>query len=185
MTLVLPRSRPTDLAPPAPVFPPQEGCRWHVLHTKSRQEKALAETLDAMAIACFLPLARQKRYYGRRKIEVDLPLFPGYLFLYGTLEQAYSADRTKRVAHVIPVVDQARLDDELRQIHLAIAGHGQLDPYPYLTRNVRVQVIAGPLKGLRGVVEDRLKRDRLILQVDVLGQATSLEIDGSLLEPID
>jgi transcription termination/antitermination protein NusG len=158
--------------------------KWHVLHTRSRQEKALAESLTAMGIAAFLPLVDVTRTYGRRKASVELPLFPGYLFLKGQLEDAYTADRTKRVAHIIPVVDQEKLTWELRNLSLALHARAPLDPYPYLRKGVRVEVRSGPLAGIQGIVESRLKRDRLSLQIDVLGQATSLEIDGAILEVI-
>jgi hypothetical protein len=74
---------------------------WHVLHTRSRQEKALAEDLTGMGIACFLPLVRQIRFHGGRKAVVELPLFPSYLFLRGAAEDAYRAGRTRRVAQIL------------------------------------------------------------------------------------
>lgn len=164
-----------------------EAVRWHVLQTRSRQEKALAENLEARGIRYFLPLVQVARIYGGRRTKVELPLFPGYLFLQGTLEQVYVADRTKRVAKVIPVFDQARLAEELRSVDRAIRGAGdtaRFDPFPYLKKGIRVEVISGPMRGVRGVIEDRRKRDRLILQVHVLGQSTSLEVDSALLAPI-
>jgi transcription antitermination factor NusG len=161
------------------------GGRWHLLHTKSRQEKALAETLTAQGIAHYLPLANVGRNYAGRKVQVELPLFPGYVFLKGSLDQVYSADRTKRVAGVIPVVDQEKISRELRSLAQALASRVQLDPYPYLRAGVKVCVRCGPLMGMEGVIESRNKRDRLILQVDVLGQATSLEIDGAILDVIE
>ena len=72
-------------------LPPADVGDWHVLHTKSRQEKVVAAELGAMGIAYYLPLVRQVRYYGRRKAKVAMPLFPGYLFLRGSLEQVYGA----------------------------------------------------------------------------------------------
>ena len=156
---------------------------WYVLHTRSRQEKALGDDLDAMGVDYLLPLVKTVRYYGRRKTEVELPLFPGYLFLHGTLEQVYEADRTRRVANIIKVADQAFLEDELRSIDCVLAQEGELDPHPYLHKGMWVEVRSGPFKGVQGVVEDR-KANRLILQIQVLGQASSLEIDGSLLDPI-
>jgi transcription antitermination factor NusG len=158
---------------------------WHLLHTRSRQEKALAETMSAKGIGVFLPLVEVTRTYGRRKASVGLPLFPGYVFLKGALDDAYEADRTKRVAGIIPVVNQAQLAWELRNLALALAARVPLDPYPYLRAGVRVEIRSGPLAGIQGVVESRLKRDRLLLQIDVLGQATSLEIDGAIVEPIE
>jgi len=163
------------------------GLRWHVLQTKSRQEKMLAESLKARGLNCFLPLVDVDRNYGGRRAKVELPLFPGYLFLQGTLEDVYAADRTKRVARVIDVFDQDKLSEELRNVRLALetADAGvRFDPFPYLKLGIRVEVTAGPMRGVRGVIEDRRKRDRLILQVDVLGQATSLEVDSAVLTPI-
>lgn len=159
--------------------------RWHVLHTRSRQEKALAEVLDAAGIAYFLPSVRKVAYHGGRKRAVELPLFSSYLFLWGPLDAAYFAVSTKRVVRTIPVADQARLDHELAQIRLALAGGAELDPYPFLRRGRVVRVRSGPLQGVEGLVEERLKRDRLVLQVRTLGRATALEIDASLLEPAD
>lgn len=182
---VLPQSAsgPSDLFA-TPLISDLPG-EWHLLHTKSRQEKALAETLDSLEIAYFLPLVRMQRNYGGRRAIVEIPLFPGYVFLRGNLEQAYEADRTKRVAHVIRVVDQTRLGWELRNLEQALMVHAPLDPYPYLVKGVRVEVRSGPFRGLQGMIEDRTKKDRLILQVEILGQATALEIDGALVEPIE
>jgi transcription termination/antitermination protein NusG len=159
--------------------------RWHVLHTKSRQEKALASALSAMGCAYYLPLVERARYFGRRKARVEVPLFPGYLFLWGTFDQAYEADRTKRVAQVITVADQTTLEWEIRNIRLALARKAPLSPHPYLQKGVRVEVRCGPFRGLQGVVESRRGRDRLILQVDAFGRAVSLEIEESLLDRID
>ena len=130
---------------------------WHVLHTRSRQEKALAADLLAMDVPCFLPIIRAVRYYGRRKAQVELPLFPSYVFLRGEIDDAYRADRTKRVANIIRVANQDQLQQELLSIHRALNEDAALDPHPYLRKGVRVEVRSGPLKGIRGVVEDRLR----------------------------
>jgi transcription antitermination factor NusG len=165
---------------------PDEACgQWYVLHTKARQEKALSGALVAMGLGCFLPLIKQVRYYGQYKVVVETPLFPSYVFLRGLVEDVYRADRTKRVAKIIPVNDQKRIDWELRNVSLAVTQEVQFDPFPYLIKGTRVEVRAGPLRGLQGLVEDRTKMDRLILQVDMLGRAVSLEVDGALLDRID
>ena len=155
---------------------------WHVLHVKSRQEKALSEELDVRGIVYFLPLVRQRRVYGRRKAVIEVPLFPGYVFLKGNADEAYSADRTGRVARIIAVHDQDRISRELTNVRLALSQDGPLDPYPYLREGLRVRVRTGPLQGLEGLIESRQKQDRLIIQVDVLGQAVSMEIEGASLE---
>jgi transcription antitermination factor NusG len=168
-----------------PAFVTDSELLWYVLHTKSRQEKALADELTRMNIPCYLPIVEQVRYHGQRKALVAEPLFAGYVFLKGTLEEAYLADRTKRVANILPVHNQERLDWDLRNLALALHQQAPLDPYPFLKTGRRVQVRAGPFRNLQGLIEDRLGWNRLILSVNMLGQAVSLEIDGSLLDLVD
>ena len=159
--------------------------QWFVLHVKSRQEKAVAEVLTGMGVAHFLPLLPMVHFYGRRKITAKLPMFPCYLFLRGSIEQAYSIDRTKRVANILRVANQDQMDWELKNIALALNHNIPLDPYPYLCKGVRAEVQAGPLRGLQGLVEERTKCDRLVLQVEMLGRAVSVEVDACLLEVVE
>jgi transcription antitermination factor NusG len=167
------------------VEPSPRALCWHVLYVKSRQEKALAEELSAMGIDHYLPLERQLRFHRNRKTHVELPLFPGYLFLHGTIDEMYSADRTKRVARLIHVSDQVQIERDLCNLKLAISNGTPLRAHAYLSRGTRVEVKAGPLKGLQGIVEDSSRLDRVILQVEMLARAVSLEVDGAMVSPID
>jgi transcription antitermination factor NusG len=162
-----------------------EAATWTVLQVKSRQEKALAHDLRALDIQHYLPMARRAQVYAGRRFNVELPLFPGYLFLSGTLDEVYMADRTRRVAKIINVYDQKQLDWELTNLRLALEGSARLDPYPFLKKGVRVEVRSGPFRGLEGFVEDRAGTTRLVLQIAMLGRAVSLEIDGSQLEVVE
>jgi transcription antitermination factor NusG len=175
----------TEVSVAVDAFPDAACGRWYVLHTKSRQEKVVADDLAAMGIGCFLPLVKQVRYYGNRKAWAELPLFPSYVFLRGEVDHVYEADRTKRIAQIIKVSQQDKLDWELRNLYLALSAKAPLTPFPYLKVGVRVEVRSGPFRGLQGMIEGRTPKDRLLLQVDILGQAVSLEIDGSLLDVIE
>ncbi len=159
--------------------------RWHVLRTLSRQEKVIDRTLRSAGYRVFLPLVQHVRIYGHRKRTVSAPLFPGYVFLWGPLEAAYFATESGRVAQIIRVTNQARLEHELAQIRLAIQGEAQLDPYPFLRVGRHVRVTQGPFKGVEGLIDERRSPDRLILVIDALGRATGMEIDASILAPID
>ncbi|MDB5303277.1 MAG: transcription antiterminator [Phycisphaerales bacterium] len=161
------------------------GHEWYLLRVRSNQEKQLADTLAAMGVGHFLPLVRQTRYWGPRKCVVESPLFPGYVFLRGAVDDVYRADRTRRVASIVRVADQRRLDWELRNIRLALAGNAALRPTPCLRSGTRVEVRSGPFRGLQGLICERAKENRLVLQVQMLGAATSLEIDAGLLDPLD
>lgn len=165
-------------------FEPQCAGEWFVLHVKPRQEKCVADTLDAMGTGYYLPVVKQVRYYGRRRVVIENPLFPGYLFLRGSIDDAYDADRTKRVVQVIRVVDQEHIDWELQNLYLAMSRNALLQPFPYLKMGMRVEVRSGPFRGLQGIVAGTAGSSRLLLQVRTLNQAVSLEIDGSLLDVV-
>lgn len=165
--------------------PPATDRQWIVLHTRSRQEKAVAAQLAARGCEHFLPLINRTRIQGGRRRAAELPLFPGYVFLRGFNDDAYEADRTKRIVQIIAVEDQAGLTNELANIRRALAAGAPLDPYSYLHQGRRVAVRSGPFAGVQGVIEDRGRIERILLQVDMLGRALSLEVDGALLDPLD
>ena len=158
---------------------------WHVLHTRARQEKALTKTLFAAGIEHYLPLVNRVSFRGRQKCIIQGPLFASYLFLHGSVEATYFAIATKRVANAICVTDQRRFVQELKQIRLALDNQAQLCPSRYLEVGRRVRVMSGPFTGIEGLVEDRSKIDRLVLQIAAMGRATSLEIDADLLELVE
>ncbi|MHC4473270.1 MAG: hypothetical protein ACYS99_20185 [Planctomycetota bacterium] len=125
----------------------------HAPHVRSRQEKALATELGARGIHYYLPLARGIRYCNRRETTVDAPPSPDYPFLWGSLDDAHGLDRTRRVANLVRVTDRDSMEWDLQNIHRALA------------------------------VESCAQMHRPVLQVELLGGAVGLEIDGSLLEP--
>lgn len=159
--------------------------RWWLVHTRSRQEKALAADLDRLGIGYFLPLTPVRRRYGRRVFKLHIPLFPCYLFLCGGGDERYATLMTHRAAQVIEVFDQERFRFELRQIHLLTTSGAPADLYPGLRRGCRCRVTGGSLAGLEGVVLRRRGFCRVYVGVEVLGQSAELEIDPALVEPID
>ena len=159
--------------------------QWWVVHTKARNEKALAWDLLKRNISYFLPMVEKVRASRGRTIKTVMVLFPGYVFLCGCQEDRYTAMTTNRVASTIHVIDQDRITKELTSIQKALNTPKQLDPFPYLQTGRKCVVTAGPLKGVEGSLVRRKNIDRLVLQVHVLGQAVSTEIDAALLEVID
>jgi len=159
--------------------------RWHVLRTKSRQEKVLDAALRAIGLSSYLPLHAARRRRGGRFVESILPVFPGYLFLWGDRDEVFLADRTRRVAGVIDVTDQAMLESELTNVCRALARGAVLDPHETIAQGVRVRVVSGPFEGVEGVVTSRAAPDRLILRVRILNTAASLDVAGEIVEPIE
>jgi transcription antitermination factor NusG len=158
---------------------------WWVAHTKSRNEKVLAKDLIYKNISYFLPMRWKVRRQKGRTIRSLLPLFSGYLFFCGKENQRLEVLRTNRVANLLAVKDQQRLLDELSQIEQALRTGATLTPHKYLKAGQYCRVIGGPLADLQGIVVKTRSTARLLLQIDMLGQATSVEIDTDMIEVID
>ena len=155
---------------------------WWVAHTKSRNEKALANDLVRRDISYFLPMRWKVRRQRGRTIRSLLPLFSGYLFFCGNENHRLEILRTNRVANLIEVKDQQKLLGELLQIEQALQAGATLAPHRYIKAGQRCRVIAGPLADLHGIVVKTKNATRLVLQIDMLGRATSIEIDIDMIE---
>jgi len=158
---------------------------WWVAHTKSRNEKALAHELITRKVQYFLPMALSITRRTRRTVKSLLPLFTGYMFFCGDEESRMDVLQTNRVANIIEVPDQLTFLTELTQIEKALRAGVPISPHPYLKKGQWCRVIAGPLMGSEGIVKEIKNNVRLILQIDLLGQAVSVEIDVNLIETID
>ncbi len=175
---------------PPIIWPQAESIRdfsgqWWVVHTRSRNEKALAHDLMSKNISYFLPMSWKVRRRSRRTIRSFLPLFSGYLFFCGQEDQRVELLKTNRVANLIEVIDQETLLDELVQIAQALRSGAPLTPHKYLKAGQKCRVISGPLIGMEGIVVKTKNAIRLVLQIDMLGQAASVEIDIDLIEVLD
>jgi transcription antitermination factor NusG len=158
---------------------------WRVAHTKSRNEKALAQDLIHKQVSYFLPMTWKVQHKSGRKTRTLLPLFSSYLFFCGGENERLEVLRTNRVANIIEVTDQQKLLDELSKIEQALRKGACLESHPYVKTGQRCRVTAGPLMGMEGIVLKTRAAARLILQVDILGQAASIEIDLDTIEIID
>lgn len=159
--------------------------QWWVVHTKSRNEKALANDLMQKGICYFLPMSWKIRRTRGRKIRSLLPLFGGYMFFCGNENQRLEVLRTHRVANLIEVKNPEKFLKELTPIEQALLAGADLTPHKYIEAGQLCQVIAGPLAGARGIAIKTMGKTKLVLQVEMLGQAVSVEIDTDLIEVID
>jgi transcription antitermination factor NusG len=160
------------------------GAAWHCLHTLSRREKKVAADCAALEIPYFLPLRKSIRRHNGRNYTFDVPLFSGYLFCAVTQEQRRRLLNTRNLAQTIAVPDQESLLEDLRQIENAIRCEADLEPFPFLKRGARVRIADGPFQGIEGIVSERRKKFRVILNVRMLHQAVALEVDGGAIKPL-
>ena len=158
---------------------------WWVAHTKSRNEKILARQLVSSKVPYFLPMHWKVSKSRGRTIRSLLPLFPGYLFFCGSEDQRLDVLKTNRAAGLIAVENQNQLVRELLPIETMLKLGKTVLPHDYIQVGQRCRVTAGPLAGSVGMVVQTPKETRLVLQVDMLGQAASVEIASDMVEKLD
>ncbi len=159
--------------------------RWWLVHTRANHERVLAKHLELLSINVYLPMVKVQRRRNHRTIATEIPLFAGYMFLYGGDDERYAAMTTNRAAAIRYVSDQEKLAKSIESIRRAISSGKTVDPFPGIKRGRRCRVRCGALKGLEGVVLRRTKVARVYVAVDALGQSAELEIEADLLELVD
>jgi transcriptional antiterminator RfaH len=158
--------------------------KWWVLHTKPRAEKSLARRLFADEVSFFLPLREQTHQYRGRSKSSYLPVFPSYLFLFGGEEDRLTARMTNLVVHAIKVDDQELLAADLDRVHRLIESGLPLSTVDQLVPGSEVEITAGPLVGMRGTVVRRGGFSKVIIEVHMLQQGISVEVDETMIQPI-
>lgn len=158
---------------------------WWVAHTKSRNEKVLAHDLIQKDISYFLPMSWKIHRRAGRKFRSLLPLFSGYLFFCGQENQQIEVLRTNRVANLIEVKNQQKLLDQLLQLEQALQSDTPLIPHKHIKTGQLCRVTTGPLADLQGIIVKTKNATRLVLQIDMLGQAASVEIDVDMIEIVE
>ena len=156
--------------------------QWWVVRTRTRQEKSLARELSRREISFFLPQVAKSSIVRGRKRTAYLPLFPGYLFLFGNRDQRSASLTTNRVAQVLPVLEQQELGRDLRQVYRLIQLNAPLTMESRLKQGDRVRVKGGPFEGVEGNVVARCRKSRIIVAVRLIQQGVSLEVDDCQLE---
>jgi transcription antitermination factor NusG len=158
---------------------------WHVLHVKPRCEKKMGEYCGAHAVACELPLREETKVYQRRRVTVHKPVFPGYVFVHFSAEERVSVLKSNLVVRDLPVVDQAHFVRQLEQIRQALSVDPTLNACEAFTAGRRVRITAGPFMGLEGVVQTVRGKTRVLLNVEMIGRALSVEVGIEMLERAD
>ncbi|MGO9108888.1 MAG: transcription termination/antitermination protein NusG [Thermoguttaceae bacterium] len=158
---------------------------WWAVYTKSRQEKAFSRNLVVNQIPHYLPLVRKTYVSCGRRFSAQVPLFPGYVFMFGSEQERICSLTSNRVSRVLPVHDSSRLWTELEQLFRLISSGAPLTVEQRLVPGNRVRVRHGALAGMEGTVLVRRGKTRLIVSVTFLQKGASVEVDDFNLEPID
>lgn len=171
---------------PPPLQTAERPPHWYVVQTSPRHEKRVREHLGHRRIECFLPLFRTiHRWKNGCKVQVELPLFPGYLFVNITRSDRVRVLEVPGVLWFVgPKGEPAQLPDtEIETLRSGL--HLQkFEPYTNLIVGQRVRIKAGSLTGLAGVLVRSANGFRVVLTVELIRQSVAVELDAADVEPI-
>lgn len=159
---------------------------WYALHVCSRHEKCVAEYLRSNTIEFFLPTYRTvRRWKNGCRMELDLPLFPGYLFIRILLAERLSVQRCSSVVGIVGFGDQpyALEDSEIESLKSGLL-KCPAEPYPFFAAGDHVRVHSGPFAGMVGLLVRKKKDFRVVLSVNVIAKSIAVELDLCNLEPL-
>jgi transcription antitermination factor NusG len=156
---------------------------WHAACTFPRHEKRVFQCLRDRGIDCLLPLYQAVHDWKDRRKIVELPLFPGYVFVHVPAGLQLAVLRTPSVARFVSFSEgrPAEIPDEQVQFF-----HSDVPfaPHPFLAEGDRIRVRRGCLAGAEGILVRRKQSLRFVLSVELLQRAVSVEIDADDIEPI-
>jgi transcription elongation factor/antiterminator RfaH len=171
---------------PPPLQTAERPPHWYALQTSPRHEKRVREHLGYRLVECFLPLFRTiHRWKNGCKAQVELPLFPGYLFVnIARSERVRVLDVPGVLSFVGPKGEPARLSDfEIETLRSGL--HLQkFEPYRGLATGQKVRISAGALQGLEGVLLRNANGRRVVVTVDLIQQSVAVELDADAVEPL-
>ena len=160
--------------------------RWYAVQTRPHHEKRVEERINLKSLPTFLPVHRcRHRWKNGVNADLELPLFPGYLFAHvsdydrlsvmqvpGVLGLAISSSHPTS----IPV-------EEIEVLRTAVDRLGAM-PHPYLKTGERVRIVAGPLAGMDGILTRRKQELRVVITIDLIMRSLVVEVSEPDLQPV-
>ncbi len=166
---------------PATRFEYRPPSRWMVVHTMSRAEKQVHAWCERLGILSYLPLRRSVRRYARRVATHMVPIFSGYVFIQMDPLDKHLVEESKHAASVLVPDEKMELQliQELRALYLLeqATEAGELVVRPEIVPGQSVVLKSGPFAGINGIVVHRRHQARLAVNIEMIGQSVSVEVD--------
>ncbi len=160
--------------------------RWYAAYTSANHEKSVAKQLGLREVEHFLPLYESVRRWKDRRVRLQMPLFPGYVFVRLALRDRLKVLQVPSVVRLVGYGDAptALDEEEIAGLRCALARGMRAEPHPYLRAGCRVRITDGPLAGHEGILVRRKGNLHVVLSVELIQRSIHVQIDSSCLEPL-
>jgi transcription antitermination factor NusG len=159
---------------------------WYAAYTSANHEKRVGEQLSAREVEHFLPVYTSVRRWKDRRVKLELPLFPGYVFVRLALRDRLQVLQVPGVAKLVGFngTPTPLPQEEIETLKKSLVRGVRAEPHPYLKVGRRVRVKSGPLAGMEGILGRKKNSARFVISVELIQRAMAVEIDETNLEPI-
>ena len=158
--------------------------KWIAIYTKSRHEQIVINELSKKDIESFCPMFKERRQWSDRKKWVHFPLFRSYVFARIHLKENIFVLQTIGVNKIVKFQNKISIipDQVINDIKNIVDGGYKIQQVDYFIKGDEVSVVSGPLKGVDGIIQDLKGDSRLIMKVEAIRQAFSIEISSEQLK---
>ena len=157
---------------------------WIAVYTKSRHEQIVVNELNKKNIESYCPMFKERRQWSDRKKWVHFPLFRSYVFANIEINENIYVLQTIGVNKIVKFQEKISIipDQVIDNIKNIIEGGYNVEQTDYFIKGDEVRVVSGPLKGLDGVVLDLRGANKIIIKIEAIQQAFSVEISSGLIK---
>jgi len=158
--------------------------QWYAVYTCANHEKRVAHELRVRSVEHFLPLYRSVRRWSDRRLQIDVPLFPGYVFVRLALRDRLSVLQIPGVVRLVGFngLPAALPDEEMEILRSGLCQSLRVRPHPFLTVGRRVRIKSGSFQGLEGILLRRKSNLRVVLSISLIQRSIAVEVDSTDLE---
>jgi len=155
--------------------------RWYAAYTCANHEKRVAAELRARSVEHFVPLYNSVRRWKDRRVQLDLPLFPGYVFVRLALRDKLRVLQIPSLVRLVSFNGQPAplSNDEMEALRRSLTERLNAQPHPYLNVGRRVRVVSGPLTGLEGIIVRKKNHFRFVISLHLIMRSVSVELDDA------
>jgi transcription antitermination factor NusG len=157
---------------------------WYAAYTSAKHEKRVAEQLTRRSVEHLLPLYQTVRRWKDRRVQLQLPLFPGYVFVRLALRDRLQVLQVPGVANLVGFsgTPTALPQEEIDALRTSLLIGVRAEPHPYLTVGRRVRIKSGPLVGMEGILIGKKNQARLVISLDLIRRSVAVEVSALELE---
>jgi transcription antitermination factor NusG len=159
--------------------------RWYAAYTCANHEKRVAAELGARDVEHFLPLYGSVRRWKDRRVTLDLPLFPGYVFVRLALCERLRALQIPSVVRLVGFggLPTALPDTEIEIMRSGLSQSPCAEPHPFLAVGRRVRITAGPFAGLEGILKRKNSNLRVVVSLGLIQSSVAVDVDAADVRP--